>query len=157
MNKLNLYSVLRCALADLEGLLPQVDPSGNRQHSGWKTIEEIRALLADSKLELQYCGSTDYKGYTIELDYHAKIYDETGSLFSTIEVYDSFDQAQREIDEYIARVETKEVLVNITKPELDAIRLAWECMRDGIIDTEFDKAGFQRFHDAAVEAFGGAA
>ena len=39
--------VLRCALADLEGIMPEYDPDGERTHSGWKTIKEIRELIND--------------------------------------------------------------------------------------------------------------
>ncbi len=36
-----IVSVMRCAIADLEGMLPEADPSGNREHSGWKTLDEL--------------------------------------------------------------------------------------------------------------------
>lgn len=36
-----IVSVMRCAIADLEGMLPEIDPSGNREHSGWKTLDEL--------------------------------------------------------------------------------------------------------------------
>jgi len=35
----------RCALADLEGIMPEFEPSGDRKHSGWKTIRELRDVL----------------------------------------------------------------------------------------------------------------
>ena len=34
-----------CALADLEGILPEFEPSGDRAHPAWTTIEELRAAL----------------------------------------------------------------------------------------------------------------
>ena len=41
-----MLQALRCALADLEGIMPDADPSGDRVHPGWTTIAEIEALLA---------------------------------------------------------------------------------------------------------------
>lgn len=43
--------LLRCALADLEGVMPDADPSGDRLHSGWTTIREIRTFLKMPTLE----------------------------------------------------------------------------------------------------------
>ena len=40
-------TVLRCALADLEGIMPEHDPDGDRSHPAWKTIEEIKEVLID--------------------------------------------------------------------------------------------------------------
>lgn len=37
--------LLRCALADLEGILPEYEPSGDRTHSGWETCDHIRKWL----------------------------------------------------------------------------------------------------------------
>lgn len=37
----------RCALADLEGIMPEFEPSGDRLHSGWKTIEDLRSALGE--------------------------------------------------------------------------------------------------------------
>lgn len=35
---------LRCALADLEGVMPEFEPSGDREHPAWKTIKLIKSL-----------------------------------------------------------------------------------------------------------------
>ena len=35
---------LRCALADLEGIMPEFEPSGDREHPAWKTIKLIKSL-----------------------------------------------------------------------------------------------------------------
>jgi hypothetical protein len=35
----------RCALADLEGIMPEFEPSGDREHSGWETIEDLKSAL----------------------------------------------------------------------------------------------------------------
>lgn len=42
---LELTDAARCALADLEGVAPEVDPSGDRQHPIWQTIGELRAVI----------------------------------------------------------------------------------------------------------------
>jgi hypothetical protein len=35
---------LRCALADLEGVMPEFEPTGDRQHPGWKTIKDLKKI-----------------------------------------------------------------------------------------------------------------
>ena len=42
---LELTDAARCALADLEGVAPEVDPSGDRQHPIWQTIGELRTVI----------------------------------------------------------------------------------------------------------------
>ncbi len=42
---LDLLAALRCALADLEGIMPEFEPSGDRTHPAWTTIKEARAAL----------------------------------------------------------------------------------------------------------------
>lgn len=37
------------ALADLEGIMPEVEPSGDRTHPGWETIKELQAAIAEAK------------------------------------------------------------------------------------------------------------
>jgi hypothetical protein len=41
----DLLQAARCALADLEGILPEFEPSGDREHPAWQTIEELRAAI----------------------------------------------------------------------------------------------------------------
>jgi hypothetical protein len=41
----DLMVALKCALADLEGIMPEFEPSGDREHSAWKTIEQIKKLI----------------------------------------------------------------------------------------------------------------
>ena len=38
-----LLDVCRCALADLEGVLPEYDPE--REHPAWETLQELRAAI----------------------------------------------------------------------------------------------------------------
>ena len=40
-----LHLLARCALADLEGIMPEFEPSGDRTHPGWLTIAELWAAL----------------------------------------------------------------------------------------------------------------
>lgn len=37
------------ALADLEGIMPEFEPSGDRQHPAWMTIAELREAVAKAK------------------------------------------------------------------------------------------------------------
>ena len=37
------------ALANLEGIMPEHEPSGDRTHPGWKTIEELKAAINTAK------------------------------------------------------------------------------------------------------------
>ena len=45
----DLLAVLSYALADLEDVMPEFEPSGDRTHSGWQTIEDIKVALAKAK------------------------------------------------------------------------------------------------------------
>ena len=38
----NLVKVARYALADLEGIMPEHDPSGDYEHPGWATIADLK-------------------------------------------------------------------------------------------------------------------
>ena len=40
-----LLAVANNALADLEGILPEFEPSGDRTHPAWQTIEELRQVI----------------------------------------------------------------------------------------------------------------
>jgi hypothetical protein len=40
-----LVAAARCALADLEGIMPEHEPGGERSHPAWRTIAELRAAL----------------------------------------------------------------------------------------------------------------
>jgi 2-iminoacetate synthase ThiH len=41
----DLYWAARCALADLEGIMPEFEPSGDREHPAWQTIKELKAAI----------------------------------------------------------------------------------------------------------------
>lgn len=42
----DLLAAALCALADLEGVLPEADPSGDRTHPAWATLDDLRAAIA---------------------------------------------------------------------------------------------------------------
>ena len=42
---------MKCAQADLEGVMPEVDPSGDRTHSGWQTIKDLKKAINKMKRE----------------------------------------------------------------------------------------------------------
>jgi len=50
-----LLSAARSALADLEGIVPEFEPSGDRRHPAWNTIRELQAIIA--KAEGFYTGT----------------------------------------------------------------------------------------------------
>jgi hypothetical protein len=41
----DLLQLAQRALADLEGIMPEFEPSGDRQHPAWQTIRELQAEL----------------------------------------------------------------------------------------------------------------
>ena len=45
----DLYWAARYALADLEGIMPIFDPSGDRKSPAWQTIKELQSAIADAK------------------------------------------------------------------------------------------------------------
>ena len=42
-----------CAVADLEGLLSQVDVDGDRTHPGWRTVQELTSALEQIRKEAE--------------------------------------------------------------------------------------------------------
>ena len=52
MNKNKILTVLRCALADLEGVMPEIEPSGDRTHPGWKTIDELKDAIKGAEASM---------------------------------------------------------------------------------------------------------
>ena len=45
----DLLAAANNALADLEGIMPEFEPSGDRQHPAWATIAELRAAITKAK------------------------------------------------------------------------------------------------------------
>ena len=41
----DLLAAARCALADLEGILPEFDPE--QEHPAWETLAELRAAITE--------------------------------------------------------------------------------------------------------------
>lgn len=44
-----LLATCKCALADLEGIMPKFEPSGDRQHPAWATIRELQTAINESE------------------------------------------------------------------------------------------------------------
>ena len=40
-----LIAVCKCALADLQGIMPEYEPSGDRKHPAWDTITELKKVI----------------------------------------------------------------------------------------------------------------
>lgn len=40
-----IIGTMQCAIADLEGIMPEHDPSGDRKHPAWKTLDELKKLV----------------------------------------------------------------------------------------------------------------
>ena len=45
--KMEILQVCKNALADLEGIMPEFEPDGDRKHSGWTTIEELKGVITE--------------------------------------------------------------------------------------------------------------
>jgi hypothetical protein len=43
-----LLQVAKNALAELEGIMPEFEPSGDREHPGWETIRELKETIASA-------------------------------------------------------------------------------------------------------------
>lgn len=46
-----LIQAAKNALADLEGILPEFEPSGDRNHPAWETIKELKKALKKLKIK----------------------------------------------------------------------------------------------------------
>lgn len=52
----NLLQAAKCALADLEGIMPEFEPD-NKNHPAWTTIKELRAAITEENYLLTACRS----------------------------------------------------------------------------------------------------
>jgi len=41
----DLLFAAKCALADLEGIMPEFEPSGDREHPAWETINLLKKAI----------------------------------------------------------------------------------------------------------------
>ncbi len=48
----DLVNACKCALADLEGIMPEFEASGDRMHPGWVTVKKLRMVLRKAGVEL---------------------------------------------------------------------------------------------------------
>lgn len=49
MENKELLQAAKCALADLEGIMPEFEPSGDKKHPGWKTIKELKKAIKNAE------------------------------------------------------------------------------------------------------------
>jgi len=67
----DLLQACKCALADLEGIMPEHDPDGDRTHPGWQTIKELRVAI--NKATGEVCLINTYKctecGHEVTIDW----------------------------------------------------------------------------------------
>ena len=61
-----LLAAAKAALADLQGIMPEFEPSGDRLHPGWKTIQELEAAIAQSTATEQKPPATSRSQYPTE-------------------------------------------------------------------------------------------
>lgn len=45
----DMYWALRCCDADLEGVMPEYEPSGDRQHSGWQSMKDAKKAIRNAE------------------------------------------------------------------------------------------------------------
>ena len=56
-----LVLALKCCLADLEGIMPEFEPSGDRTHSGWQSIQDARTAIFNETWDADYAPRTATK------------------------------------------------------------------------------------------------
>jgi 2-iminoacetate synthase ThiH len=60
-------NLIRCALADLEGIMPEIDSTGDREHPGWRTMKEMIDFLKDAGQDIaEYQGRYPYDNAPFE-------------------------------------------------------------------------------------------
>lgn len=62
-----LYSAAKNALADLEGIMPEFDASGDRTHPAWKTMKELQEAIDDLEKPYATIGQLP-ENYTLVQD-----------------------------------------------------------------------------------------
>jgi 2-iminoacetate synthase ThiH len=45
----DLLEACKNALADLQGIMPEFEPSGDRSHPGWRTVKELEQAIAKAE------------------------------------------------------------------------------------------------------------
>ena len=96
----DLAAAARCAVADLEGLLPIVDASGDRTHPGWRTLEELKAALDAATAGARRADAGGREGARMDKRTLNEIYDlcilsQQVDVATLKEVYDSYISSQR--------------------------------------------------------------
>ena len=44
-----LLVICKCALADLQGIMPEFEPDGDRKHPAWRTIKELKKYITKTE------------------------------------------------------------------------------------------------------------
>ena len=83
----------KCALADLEGVMPEFEPSGDREHPGWKTILNLRKVLKRVERNQAYIVLFDGDEYS---EPEAEIYEGKRGLTDEQVIEETIKQACRD-------------------------------------------------------------
>ena len=62
----SLHDAAKAALADLQGIMPEFEPSGERLHPAWKTIDELTTALQQAADSAVGTGRTEPRDLTVE-------------------------------------------------------------------------------------------
>jgi YD repeat-containing protein len=91
-----LTSILKCALVDLVGIMPDFEPSGERTHPAWKTIQEIEVAIAkaEGETKARLTQHTDARG-----NEWFRVYDRSGTMVCETRDADRADEAAMEFPE----------------------------------------------------------
>ena len=54
-------SAMKCAFLDLEGILPEFEPNGERGHPAWETLTELEVII--QKEDPSFEGSSILRNY----------------------------------------------------------------------------------------------
>jgi hypothetical protein len=135
----DLLQVAKNALAELEGIMPEFEPSGDREHPGWETINELQRVIAratNSFVSFGVVGWKDDDGDIVEASdgeaegfhVYAKLKDGKTVVMDEFDVdYDTeelpaeteTDWQKRIIKE--ARAAAQELVDSLTKTYIESI------------------------------------
>lgn len=86
-----LLDAAKAAYADLQGIMPEFEPSGDREHSGWKSLKELKKAIAD--IDPVYFSSDKGKGAIFEEDDENSIFEFNQTVLD--ELNESFKEISR--------------------------------------------------------------
>ena len=121
---MNTLTLLKCALADLQGIMPEVEPSGDRTHSGWQTITDLEKKISELESGKKYKVRVAWNREAVELmnevgwekilpaseageredgcdfgDYYFNTYSEAEAFMQGIEMTTGYQQPESELFE----------------------------------------------------------